>query len=834
MKKIKKPRRLRHKAAAAAFALVSLSTFPAAARSAADLPLPEATIPALPDEEGDFQHIQEACSRNLAEAPFLMKEFLDRFPASAYRSEVTLMLADWYFFEKEYSLARETYSLIRDDAFSGDVRERMLYRKALSQIKSGYYSEARTYLRSLRNSSEFGDDARFYLAYIDYVNGKYDEAYSQFQKIQAAGPKGAEAEFYINQIDYLNGDYRKVANTSERLLSSGNVPDELKVQTMRVGGLSNFKLGSKAMARSMLANYKDIAGTGAEINAVYSLATIYYEEGDYDKALPLFTEVADHGSNLDQSASLYIGQIYLAQGDPRSAAMALDRAARDSWDMNIAETAAYNKAITSAMGESLPFSDSASALEEFIDSYPDSQYAPTFSRYLANAYYGQRNYEEALRQVDKIANPDASTRSMRQKILYQMGVSELQKGDLARAIKDLTEASSPQGPDREVAAQAALWLGDAYYAKKEYRDAVKSYKDAIASGLLKENTALANYNLGYAYMKLGDYKAATPAFKAAYPSDALTQGQQMDALLRYADCLYYTGKYQDALTAFRQVKPQAGPEGVYASIREADILGRNGKVDDKISILEGLYAMADTGIWRSTVVSRLADAYSEKGDDRKAAQLYAAMLDSGDAADNSEIYYALAANAENLYRSGDMEAALEAYRRLEKSGIDILYPSAVMGIMRSSADNDEIQTYAELVADLPGISAEDSDEARFKGASAALASGRNERSARSTLRSLSESSDRLWGARAAVVLAESLLKEGNYEEAENVLLSLIDNGSDDNYWLARGYIALADAYMAQDKDYLARLYLENLRDNYPGKEADIRNMISSRLKKLSK
>lgn len=835
MKKHKGSMLIRRKAALAAFAFISLSPVAIRAQSSGDLPISEATLPAVPDQVAELQKIREAFYGNLAEAPVLMKSFLARYPASVYRAEVTLMLADWYFYDKEYSLAFDCYNRLRDDSFSGDTREGMLFRKAFSQIKIGYYKDAARILKPLLSSKKFGRSARFYLAYIDYVEGNYDRAYSEFQAIKNSGAKGAEAEYYINQIDYLRGENHKVAVTSERLLSSGTVPLELRGETMRVGGLANFKLGNKVMAKSLLSQYNDMAGNGAEISAVYSLATIYYDEGDYDKALPLFSDVTEYPGPLAQSSWLYIGQIYTARGDAGAAALAFDKASRESWDDDVTQTASYNLAVSSAEGGALPFSDAAAAMESFIVSYPSSPYSASLSRYLANAYYGRRNYQEALKQVDRIPVQDAETKAMRQKILYQIGVSELQQGQLDQSVKTLTEAASSQYPSNDVSAQAQLWLGDAYYAKKDYSSAAKAYRAAVASGKLGRNDALANYNLGYACLKLKNYKEAEAAFKAASSGSGLTAEQQSDALMRYGDCLYYNGKYSEALAVFKKIKSVGGQDAVFASIREADILGRNGKIDEKISILEGLYNSETPSVWQPTVVSRLADAYSEKGDDKKAAQLYADMLDSTEnEADKSEIYYSLAVNAENLYNSGDKAAALDAYRRLESSGIEALYPSAVMGIMRSSGDNAEVIAYAAKAAATPGLSAEEIDEARFMGAAASLASGKNRKEAVGSLRSLSESSDRLWGARAAVLLGETLLREGDAPGAEEVLLGLIDNGSDDNYWLARGYIVLADVYMAQDKDYLARLYLDTLRNNYPGKESDIKEMISSRLKKLDK
>lgn len=797
----------------------------------ADNQTAETTIPELPSPEATYRELRHAYQHQNADIIFQLKEFLADFPASEYAAEVRLMLADKYFFEGEYALALGLYNEINENAFSGDTRDGMLYRKAYSLIKSGYYDDAKTLLWKVRGSNTFGYDARFYLAYIDYAQGNYDEAYKAFSALKP-GPKAAQADYYLNQIDFKRGEYRKVANASDRLLV-GEIPDELKAETMRVSGISYFKIGNPTAARKLLENYLAIAGDGAEIAALYTLATIYYDEGDYLKALPLFSTVTEYPGDLAQSSWLYIGQIAMRQGDAQAAALAFDKAARESWDITVAETAAYNLAVSNTAGMALPFSDAARAMEDFIATYPASPYAETLSAYLVNAYYNRRDYDNALRQAEKLNQNESANRLTRQKILYQKGLTEFREGKITPAIASLAEAAA--GTDREVAAQASLWLGDAYYVKKEYRNAVRAYNAAISSGSLGENAAIAKYNLGYALMKMSDYTKAEKAFKDALALKGLSQAQTADAELRYADCLYYNGKYADALAIFRNIKLGGGQDATFAAIREADILGRNGNVSEKIRILEQVVENNNDNIWRPTALSRLADAYSEKGDDRKAAALYAQLLDNSDnATQKAQTYYSLATNAANLLEEGDYEAALAAYRRLETSGIASLYPDAVTGIMRSSQTDEEVAEYAAKVLRLPGLSPEDTNEALFRGAEASLNLGAaKRREGLATLRTLAASSDRYWGAKAGVLLGETLLEDGDAAGAEETLLHLIDAGSDDNYQLALGYIALSDAYVAQGKDYLAKLYLETLRDNYPGKEKEISEMITTRLKKIA-
>ena len=92
----------------------------------------------------------------------------------------------------------------------------------------------------------------------------------------------------------------------------------------------------------------------------------------------------------------------------------------------------------------------------------------------------------------------------------------------------------------------------------------------------------------------------------------------------------------------------------------------------------------------------------------------------------------------------------------------------------------------------------------------------------------------LAGSKAAVALGERYLTSGRTAEAEKLMTEFTDAGSPHEYWLARGYIVLADALAARSSKAAAREYLESLKENYPGTESDIIRMIDSRLNKLKK
>lgn len=792
------------------------------------------TLPPAQDVKAAFDSIVKSDHFGEPQALPMMKEFIERFPASSYVPEVELIMADRYFYDGLYPLAFSTYSRLSPSMFAGETRKRYLYRYAFSMIKTGYYKEARPLMTALLYEKGYGNAAQFYLAYVAYVEGDYDKAFDGFKKVSPTSERGLEAEYYLNQIEYRRGNYSKVTATSARLLQ-GDVDFQLRPETMKVAGISHYKLGDSAKARPLLEEYVSLKGDGAEATAVYTLGAILFDGGEYDRAEKLFSSLVDDNNALAQSSWLYLGQIHAIRGDDQAAVLAFDRAAKSSWDPAVTETAAFNLAVASATGGRVPFADSVSRMENFIADYPGSPYSDILSRYLANAYYNQHQYAKALAALDKLGAKDRETSELRQKINYRYGMEQIRGGEYAGAIKSLRNAT--EGPDKNVGAQASLWLGDAFYGSGQYADAAKAYTMAAGSDYIGDNRGLAYYDLGYAQMKLKKYPAALTAFNNALKGDNLSASQRADAELRKADCLYYTGRYDEAMTEFRRLAARKDANGVYASIRQADILGREGKIDEKIRILNEIAESGNTGVWTSTVLQRLGDAYSEKGDDAKAAVVYARIIDSSGSedgmADRSGVYYSLAANADRLYNAGNVMEALEIYKKLEESGLPEIYSQGVIGMLRSSDNPVEIAEYADKTMRLPGITPDITAEARYLKAAAQLDMGAVAAAeGEATLRDMASDPDSDWGAEASLELGRYYLEQGKPSEAETVLLRLIDSNCSDSDLLARGYILLSDACVSLDKDYLAKLYLETLRANYPGNDKAIYEMIDTRLKKL--
>lgn len=723
----------------------------------------------------------------------LLSDFADNYPASPHASQARLNIGDYYFFNHQWPDALLAYRKIDADRLNRDQKPLLLYRTALSMIRTGYFDEAEHLLRQLSEYPDYEEARKFYLAYIEYIRGDFDEAYRGFQSVKPSIP-GLNAGYYMTQIEYSRGQYEDVIKHGSSLLRKHPVP-ELCPEMHRVVGLSYFKTGNPDVARSFLTNYLDLTDSlSASPDAVYALGAIDYADGDYEAAARRFESLTDLEDEIGQGAWLYLGLCHLHDGDSTSAAIAFDRASRMGFDRKVTEAALYNYVTALTRGGKVPFSNSADLLESFVKHYPDSEHAAAVEAYLATAYYNDHEYQKALNHIDAIRNPDQAQLDVKQKVLYQLGIEEASNGHTDEAARHLQQAVDINGGDSSLRAQARLWLGDALYTLGRFKEAENSYNDFIRSAKNSENRALGFYNLAYAKYKNEDYAGAAADFAKAIDARPSLDAQLLnDARIREADCLYYIGKYAEAGKLYSLAIENDALDSDYALMRRALMQGLTGYTEAKLADLNRLVEHYPDSRWLSKALLEMAVTYEALGRNDLAADAYHRRLDIATDVDIDELIRMIRA----MHDSGRSSDVLDVASRIRHAG---------------GLEADELAEISLYEAD-------------------ALADLNRWNEAYDIYSDLALTPYSEPGAKANVMLAEAELRHKDFEGARRRMEEFTDVGTPHEYWLARGFIALADAYHGLGKTYLAKEYLSALRQNYPGGNDDIDSMIASRLKK---
>ncbi|MDD4591986.1 MAG: tetratricopeptide repeat protein, partial [Parabacteroides sp.] len=217
----------------------------------------------------------------------------------------------------------------------------------------------------------------------------------------------------------------------------------------------------------------------------------------------------------------------------------------------------------------------------------------------------------------------------------------------------------------------------------------------------------------------------------------------------------------------------------------------------------------------------------------KAENHFNSVIASGDTKFMEE---AVARTAEMQYLNNDFPAAAKSFKQLQNIAEKPENKQAArIGIMRCAQQNnnpkDALLAAEELLKETK-LSPEISVEARLARAKAYI-NLKQESKAMTDLKELSKDTRTVQGAEAKYLLAQLYYNNKEDKNAEKVLMNFIEDGTPHQYWLARGFILLADVYIRQGDDFQARQYLTSLKNNYKT-EDEIQGLIEDRLAKLKK
>lgn len=746
----------------------------------------------------------------------------------------------------------------------------------LSLFKLGEYSEARQYLNNYVTLGMLaGDvpanDAVYALGVADYNDGDYDVAAERFSVLtDLQSDLGQSAWLYLGQCDVKSGNgdaaamaFEKAArmdfdrNVSEvalynyvaALTRGGNVPfassaDMLegfiklypnseytpKVEEYLATAYYNDRNYSKALANIEKIRKPSKAVLTAKQKILYELGIEAMTNGRPEEASKYLTsslELSNYDKELARQTQLWLGDAEYSLGNYAKSTKAYKAFLNGEKNGPNRSLALYNIAYSLYQQEN--YKQAATEFGNALKAQPalpstlqaDARIRMADCQYYTGDYASARsNYAKAI--GDNAS--DADYASYRHAVMLGLG------GDINGKIKELTEIES-RWPDSRWLPNVMLEKAQTYEAADQNAKAAEAFS-ALASKFPESAQARkAMLNLALTYAKAG--KAAQAA--DTYKEIILKWPSSEEASLAHDDLRkYYSSRGELAEYAeFLRTVPDAkqldademeqlafdGAETAYASNSANIALLRNyvrDYPDGKYlaqALLDIATSLRDSGMYveaEETLVN-LGDARPHSVQYPEALMMRAELLEydiPGRTADAAKIYKALAA-------TGDKDFIADAYA----------------GIARTAADNNEKIEFARKARATGGLSADQMEEMQYIEAKALLDSGKDTE-ALAILETIASNPSTEAGAKGAVELGKYYVDRKDWTNAEKVLTEFTNAGSSHQFYLAKGFILLADVYQGQGKKYLAKEYLQTLKDNYPGSEPEILNAITSRLKAL--
>jgi TolA-binding protein/predicted negative regulator of RcsB-dependent stress response len=524
-----------------------------------------------PQQRGEADYMLACSSYELQREECIeqLETYLKQYPESAHRYRVEALIANANYFQEDYAEAIRCFEECHLEYLSDEERDASLLHWSVALIESNRLQEAYSLLNVLQRSSKSEEvltDADYYKAYIDYTEGRYAQALPVFERLRNSRKYAAEVPYYIAEIQCAQQNYRavlqEVQEYQKRFPNHAN-NDEMQ----RLAGEAYYGLGIYESAVNYLENYARLHPSVPR-NTSYKLGLSYYHLGAYLRAAEQLGKATYENDAMAQNAYLHIGLSYLQLHNKAQARMAFEQASTMTYDLGVKEQALYNYALCIHETSYSPFAESVTVFERFLNEYPNSTYTEQVNDYLVEVYLETKSYAAALQSIAKISRPGTRILQAKQKLLFRKGCQTFANSEFAPTIDYMSQSLTLASYDRQTAADAYYWRGEAKYRLEQFPEAASDFKQYLSTTKETGDTyALALYNLGYTAFKQQSYNEAGNRFEQfVCRSSNLSSTVYADAYNRLADCRFYNRRFDEArqlYTRANELNPSAGDYSLY-------------------------------------------------------------------------------------------------------------------------------------------------------------------------------------------------------------------------------------------------------------------------------
>jgi tetratricopeptide (TPR) repeat protein len=262
----------------------------------------------------------------------------------------------------------------------------------------------------------------------------------------------------------------------------------------------------------------------------------------------------------------------------------------------------------------------------------------------------QKEFTQTIQQLRPVNEPEWRDIRTNAELYNAKCAVRLDQPEAEKIVLDFLRDQSPS----PVASQAALEIGDYYFGRKQYDQALVYYDMAPASGPLRDEL---RFKMGYSYFVTKKFSQAKSIF-AGIKENQRSKFYE-DANYYYGCCAFYEGRYAEAQKAFQRCESAQKYKAIIPYYQCQILFAQ--KQYDQLIIYGEPKAKADVKN-RAEINMLVGQAYFEKGDYRKAQPFLEYAAENNvpfRPADFYQLGYA-------QYQNGYYKQAIENFEQLTK------------------------------------------------------------------------------------------------------------------------------------------------------------------------
>ena len=742
----------------------------------------------------------------------------DRASSIANYAEISMLVADAYYFKQEYQKALDAYELYLDKNKS-KAPASLLYRAGYANYALGVDDRAIEYLKASAASSDtVSYYASYYLGILHLKQGNKPFAANAFdhaRKYLNDKYLVEESTFHFAKVSYDLGKPDLAITELERFLigfpSSTYTTEVKEILAQAYVNGNNY---NKAIEYIESLPQRSIAVNQAYQKATFLKGTELFNKDDYAEASQYFQKSLSYPVSPQYVglASFWIGEAYSIERKYQEAIPHYQKViATTGVEPEVIVKTRYGLAY--AHFNLQQYEQALFNFKDFTNRSPKSGniYTDGLVR-LADCYYVSKNYQEAVNtynQARKLNSPDDDY------ILFQTGVINgiLRKYPEARNQFNVLISGYPKSQYRD---EAIFQRAQFEIEQGNYETAANGLTQLISEGSGSRFLPYAYMRRAASYFNLKQYDKTVSDYAAViqkFPTHPAAQ-QVLLPLQEALGLANRSDEFDQYLTAFKT----ANPEGKNLEVVEFEAAKTQYFNQQYARAISGFKNFLTTysGSARTQEANYyLAESYYRSVDLDNALPVYVQLSTDQNFTFLNRV---VARIAEIEFRKGRYENAINSYRKMERMATNKKEQfNAWSGLMESFyllAQYDSVNTYANIILEKGNINAGAQNKASLYLGKSAMAQGKYDIAKDEFINTLNTAQDE-FGAEARYRLGEIFYLTGEYKQSYETLVGMDSEFGAYEEWVGRAFLLLADNFMAMQNPFQAKATLQSLIDKFP-------------------
>ena len=753
------------------------------------------------------------------------------------QGELSLMVADAFFQQKDYEKAMTYYTFVTKYGLVRNIPREVYYQMGVCRMKKGLLKDAITDLQKAASDKDtIGQYASYYLAscYANTDQPKY--ARNAFYTAYSAGfdkTISEDALFNYAHLSLIPGTdpFNEAVGQLDAFMAENPKSSRFaEAEELAVYLLLNAQRNDEALARLEKMRQKSPELRSVYDELLYATGIDHFQGQRYDKAQSCFSKILNgkQSGTRKAEATFWLAESAFAAGDFATAERYYKQVKNNNASgRELSVMADYGLGYISY--QKPDYDAAVKYFRNFVQQCDERKTDLKSDAYirLGDCFFVDRSYNEAINYYDLATRINKRNADY---ALFQQGLCYGAKGNPNQKI-NLLETVVSTYPSTSYYDRALFEIGNTHLVHGDKRSAIAAFNRLIKERPRSSYTRQALMKVGMIYYNNNQYDLALTNLKNLiknYPNtdesrDALAivrniymeqnnlneyfsyvessgsgqvQVTQQDSLaFANAENFFLDGRYQEAEKALKYYFDHF-PKGGYtlkARHYAAECAEKVGTEEEVKTHLNYIVSQPDND-YTDGALLKLARIEYDRSNYEKASQYYGRLANITE---------------EPLRRLEALEGSMKSYYFLNN------YDKAVEMGETLSRSKDLTQEQTNQVNHILGKSY------FMKG---------NYGTAITWLDKSSGADKSVYGAESAYYAAQASFKQNNLDDTENRVFGIAEQFSNHEYWVAKSFILLADVYVAKDNLFQARETLRSVVDNCS--IAELRNEAQTHLNQI--